>query len=129
MKRLALLRISWITLYRDRLGVLLYALVPIIFLTIFASVFQGFGRNGESKVRIAILDLDGSPAARSLEAAVRESSDRIDLVEIDGDDVTAADREVASGSFPAAVVIPAGFGAAVGKATAAIPPLVAASRP
>ena len=124
MKRLALLRISWITLYRDRLGVLLYALVPIIFLSIFASVFQGFGRNGESKVRIAILDLDGSPAARSLELAVRESSGRIDLVEIDGDDVTAADREVASGSFPAAVVIPAGFGAAVGKATAEIPPLV-----
>jgi len=124
VKRLALLRISWITLYRDRLGVLLYALVPIIFLSIFASVFQGFGRNGESKVRIAILDLDGSPAARSLELAVRESSGRIDLVEIDGDDVTAADREVASGSFPAAVVIPAGFGSAVGKATAEIPPLV-----
>ncbi len=124
MKRLALLRISWITLRRDRLGVLLYALVPVIFLSIFASVFQGFGRNGDSKVRIAMLDLDGSPAARSLERAVRESSERIDLVEIRGDDVTAADRQVASGSFPAAVVIPPGFGAAVGRATAKIPPLV-----
>ena len=71
MKRLALLRISWITLYRDRLGVLLYALVPIIFLTIFASVFQGFGRNGESKVRIAILDLDGSELTRATARWVR----------------------------------------------------------
>jgi ABC-2 type transport system permease protein len=124
LRRLALLRIAWITLYRDRLGVLLYALVPVIFLSIFASVFQGFGRNGENKVRIAMLDLDGSPAAMALGTAVRESSERIDLVLITGDDVAAADRRVASGDFPAAVVIPRGFGAAVGDFQAKIPPLV-----
>ncbi len=124
MRRLALLRIAWITLHRDRLGVLLYALVPVIFLSIFASVFQGFGRNGENKVRIAMLDLDGSPAAKALGTAVRESSERIDLVLITGEDVESADRRVASGDFPAAVVIPAGFGAAVGDFKAKIPPLV-----
>ena len=49
MKRLALLRIAWITLHRDRLGLLLYALVPIIFLSIFASVFRDSGETGTTK--------------------------------------------------------------------------------
>ena len=118
MKRLALLRIAWITLHRDRLGLLLYALVPIIFLSIFASVFQGFGRNGDNQVRIALLDLDRSPASKALEAAVKESSNRVNLETIQGADVAAADRQVASGAFPAAVIIPSGFGTALADPTA-----------
>ena len=124
MRRLALLRIAWITLHRDRLGLLLYAMVPIIFLSIFASVFQGFGRNGDNQVRIALLDLDRSPASKALEAAVKESSNRVNLEMIEGADVAAADRQVASGAFPAAVIIPLGFGAALADPTAEIPPLL-----
>ena len=124
MKRLALLRIAWITLHRDRLGLLLYAMVPIIFLSIFASVFQGFGRNGDNQIRIALLDLDRSDASKALEASVKESSDRVNLQVIDGSDVADADRQVASGAFPAAVVIPAGFGAALSDPKAKIPPLL-----
>ena len=30
MRRLALLRMAWITLHRDRLGLALYAIVPIV---------------------------------------------------------------------------------------------------
>ena len=123
MKRLALLRIAWITLHRDRLGLLLYAMVPIIFLSIFASVFQGFGRNGDNQIRIALLDLDQSAASKALEVAVKESSARVNLETIKGADVAAADRQVASGAFPAAVIIPSGFGAALSDPTAKIPPL------
>ncbi len=63
MRRLALLRMAWLTLQRDRLGLALYAAVPIIFLSIFATVFQGFGRHGENRVRIAVLDLDRTGAS------------------------------------------------------------------
>ena len=72
MRRRALLRMAWITLYRDRLGLTLYAIVPILFLTIFASVFQGFGRHGENKVRVALLDLDETAASTMLARAARE---------------------------------------------------------
>ena len=124
MKRLALLRIAWITLHRDRLGLLLYAMVPIIFLSIFASVFQGFGRNGDNQIRIALLDLDRSDASKALEASVKEASARVNLQVIEGAGVAEADRQVASGAFPAAVIIPAGFGAALADPKAKIPPLL-----
>ena len=124
MKRLALLRIAWITLHRDRLGLLLYAMVPIIFLSIFASVFQGFGRNGDNQIRIALLDLDRSDASKALEASVKEASARVNLQVIEGEGVAEADRQVASGAFPAAVIIPAGFGAALADPKAKIPPLL-----
>lgn len=123
MKRLALLRMAWITLHRDRLGLALYAIVPILFLSIFATVFQGFGRHGENKVRVAILDLDGSDAASSLMLAAREGSARIDLVEIEGTTVEDLDRLVAGGAFPAGILIPPSFGAALSSPMEPIPPL------
>ncbi len=123
MKRLALLRMAWITLHRDRLGLALYAIVPILFLSIFATVFQGFGRHGENKVRVAILDLDGSNAASSLMLAAREGSARIDLVEIEGTSVDDLDRLVAGGAFPAGILIPPSFGAALSSPMEPIPPL------
>ena len=49
MRARAMFRMAWLTLSRDRLGVALYAVVPIIFLSIFATVFEGFGRHGESR--------------------------------------------------------------------------------
>ena len=123
MRRRALLRMAWITLHRDRLGLTLYAIVPILFLTIFASVFQGFGRHGENKVRVALLDLDGTAASTMLARAAREGSARIDLVTIDGDSMEDLDRLVSGGSFPAGILVPAGFEAALATPTAAIPPL------
>ncbi|MDG2022195.1 MAG: ABC transporter permease, partial [Phycisphaerales bacterium] len=98
--------------------------VPIIFLSIFASVFQGFGRNGDNQIRIALLDLDRSDASKALEASVKESSARVNLQVIEGAGVAEADRQVASGAFPAAVIIPAGFGAALADPKAKIPPLL-----
>lgn len=113
---------AWITLHRDRLGLALYAIVPIVFLSIFATVFQGFGRNGENKVKVAILDLDRTPASKALAEAAR-STDRLDLVSIEGDAPSAIDAVIADGRFPAGVVVPAGFGAAISNPAAAIPDL------
>lgn len=122
MRRLALLRMAWITLHRDRLGLALYAIVPIVFLSIFATVFQGFGRNGENKVQVAILDLDGSPASESLAAAARKAS-RLELVSVEGADASEIDRLIAGGTFPAGVVVPKGFGKALGVPMSEIPAL------
>ena len=61
-------------LLHDRLGLALYAIVPIVFLSIFATVFGGFGRNGENKVRVALLDLDRSEASGRLVEAARKAS-------------------------------------------------------
>jgi ABC-2 type transport system permease protein len=124
VKRLALLRMAWLTLRRDRLGVALYAAVPIIFLSIFATVFQGFGRHGENRVRIAVLDLDRTVASGRLVAAARDGSDRIALEVLEGDDPDVVDALVASGAFPAGVVIPRGLAASLGDPLAEIPALV-----
>ena len=122
MKRLALLRMAWITLHRDRLGLALYAIVPIVFLSIFATVFSGFGRNGENKVMVALLDLDGSGPAKRLIEAAREAT-RINIVSIEGDGSEAVDREIARGTYPAGIIIPAGFGRSLANPSGAIEPL------
>ena len=124
MKRLALLRMAWLTLRRDRLGLALYAAVPIIFLSIFATVFQGFGRHGENRVRIAVLDLDRTDASTRLIDAARAGTDRIQLESLEGEVADVLDGVVASGVYPAGVLIPAGFGAALAEPASSIPSLV-----
>ena len=123
MKSRAMLQMAWLTLCRDRLGLALYAIVPIVFLSIFATVFEGFGRHGENRVRVALLDLDGSPSSARLIEAARNGSDRLELEVIDSDDPAVIEAVVASGVNPAGVTIPAGFGAALADPTAEIPPL------
>ncbi|MBC02915.1 MAG: hypothetical protein CMJ34_06390 [Phycisphaerae bacterium] len=122
MRRLALLRMAWITLRRDRLGLGLYAIVPIVFLSIFATVFGGFGRNGENKVRVALLDLDRSEASGRLVEAARSAS-RIDLVSVTGDQPEAIDTLIAGGEYPAGIVVPKGFGESLRDPGGAIRPL------
>ena len=122
MRRLALLRMAWITLHRDRLGLALYAIVPVVFLSIFATVFEGFGRNGENKVSVAVLDLDDSPESRRLIEATRKMA-RLEIVAIERDSATAVEAAVAGGDFPAGILVPAGFGAALSVPTESIPAL------
>ena len=122
MKRLALLRMAWITLHRDRLGLALYAIVPIVFLSIFATVFGGFGRNGENKVRVALLDMDRSVASKRLVDAAR-AANRIDIVSMDGDQAASIDEAIAGGTYPAGIIIPAGFGASLSNPGSTIPSL------
>jgi len=54
-----LVRISWTNLKRDRVAQALTFLLPILFFSIFASVF-GNQSNSTSKIRVAVVDEDGS---------------------------------------------------------------------
>ena len=65
-----LLRSSWINLKRDRVAQALTFALPIIFFSIFASVF-GNQRNPSQRIRVAVADEDQSAYSMRLVAALR----------------------------------------------------------
>src|SRR6185437_6727851 len=74
---LTLVRISWTNLRRDRVVQMLVFVVPIVFFSIFATVF-GNQRNGTSRVSVAVVDEDHSELSqRIVEALQREKALRI----------------------------------------------------
>jgi ABC-2 type transport system permease protein len=123
-----LLRVSWINLKRDRVAQALTFLLPILFFSIFASVFGGQGRQATSRVRIAVVDEDGSELSRRIVAALRQETGlRVrSTVDVEGQGATldraAAERLVRNGDLPVAVILPKGLGAgaaAFGQGTGA----------
>ena len=124
-----LLRIGWIGLKRDRVAQALTFLLPIVFFSIFATIFGGQGDDRTSRIRIAAVDEDGSElSARILEGLRREQGLRVrTTVDTDGGaalDRAAAERLVRNGDVPVAVVIPKGIGAAFGEGFNASGPAV-----
>jgi ABC-2 type transport system permease protein len=114
-----LLRIGWINLKRDRVAQALTFLLPIVFFSIFASVFGNQGGDQTSRIRVAVVDDDRSEfSARIVDALSREGGLRIRTTAT-GDaggaplDRASAERIVRSGDVPVAVLIPRGIGAAV----------------
>jgi ABC-2 type transport system permease protein len=113
-----LLRISWTNLKRDRVAQALTFLLPILFFSIFASVFGNQGDNSTSKIRIAIVDEDGSELSRRIveglkaETALRART----TANAEGKgavlDRVAAEQLVQNGDVPVAVILPKGVGAA-----------------
>lgn len=123
-----LLRISWTNLKRDRVAQALTFLLPILFFSIFASVFGNQGGNSTSRVRIAVVDEDGSEMSRRVVEGLRaESALRVrTTADADGKgaalDRAAAERLVQNGDVPVAVILPKGLGetaAAFGSSTGA----------
>ena len=113
-----LLRIGWINLRRDRVAQALTFLLPIVFFSIFASVFGRQGSAATAKVRIAIVDEDQSEVSRRIVQGLEHEQGlrgRTTAAE-DGSgpalDRAAAERLVKAGEVPVAVVVPAGFGSA-----------------
>ena len=112
-----LLRVSWTNLKRDRVAQALTFLLPILFFSIFATVFGNQGRDTTSRVRIAIVDEDGSELSRRIVAGLqKETALRVRLTaDADGKgaplDRAAAERLVRDGDVPVAVVLPKGIGA------------------
>ena len=112
-----LLRVSWTNLKRDRVAQALTFLLPILFFSIFASVFGNQGENSTSRVRIAVVDEDGSEMSRRVVEGLRaESALRVrSTADADGKgaplDRAAAERLVQNGDVPVAVVLPKGLGA------------------
>jgi ABC-2 type transport system permease protein len=111
-----LLRISWTNLKRDRVAQALTFLLPILFFSIFASVFGNQGRQSTARVRIAVVDEDGSELSRRIvEGLKAETALRVRLTadaEDNGPLLTRATAEAAvrNGDVPVAVILPKGLG-------------------
>lgn len=99
---------DWRLFLRDRTALLLSLALPLFLATLFAAAMGGFGGQGVGRVHLLVEDLDAS--ARS-QGFVRELSNNPSLrVEAAQD----ARRRIADGKAPAALLIPAGWGAALG---------------
>ena len=113
-----LLRVSWTNLKRDRVAQALTFLLPVLFFSIFATVFGNQGRDTTSRVRIAVVDEDGSELSRRIVDALQQEAALRVRVTADTDgkgaplDRAAAERLVRDGAVPVAVVLPRGLGSA-----------------
>lgn len=108
-----LVRISWTNLRRDRVVQLLVFIVPIVFFSIFATVF-GNQQNGTSRVSVAVADEDHSDLSQRLvKALTGETALRVQTTAGKGRpalDRAAAEKLVRDGDVPVAIVIPKGLG-------------------
>ena len=111
-----LLRVSWINLKRDRVAQALTFLLPILFFSIFASVFGNQGRQSTARVRVALVDEDGSELSRRIVAALGQETGLRVRATIDAQgqgaplDRAAAEALVRNGEVPVAVILPKGIG-------------------
>lgn len=113
-----LLQIGWINLKRDRVAQALTFLLPIVFFSIFASVFGGQGDVQTSSIRVALVDEDGSDFSRRIVEALRKEPALRVRTTTTSDagapllDRSSAGQSVKSGNVPVAVIVPRGLGAA-----------------
>ena len=113
-----LLRIGWTNLKRDRVAQALTFLLPIVFFSIFASVFGGQGGDTTPRIRVAVVDEDSSEFSRRVvEGMKKEDGLRVQTGTSAEPDAPALDRQsaeriVRTGDVPIAVVLPRGMGAA-----------------
>ena len=115
---LTLLRIGWMNLKRDRVAQTLTFVLPIVFFSIFASVFGSRGGENMPAVSIAVVDEDGSELSRRvIEALGKETALRVRAAEpgAPARDRAGAERLVRNGDVPVAVVIPKGLGDGFGQ--------------
>jgi ABC-2 type transport system permease protein len=111
---LTLVGIGWKNLKRDRVAQTLTFVLPIVFFSIFASVFGGRGDDPTPRVSIAVVDEDQSEfSQRVVEALRKESALRVRAAAPNAPalDRPGAERLVRNGDVPVAVVIPKGVGA------------------
>jgi ABC-2 type transport system permease protein len=113
---LTLLRIGWLNLKRDRVAQALTFLLPIVFFSIFASVFGSQGDDQTRRVRIVVVDEDGSEFTRRMTEAIgKEPALRVRSADPKAAplDRAAAEQLVRNGDVPVAVILPKGIGAAL----------------
>ena len=96
----------------DRRALIMSFIAPIAIASFFGSIFSGSGSGEPSKIPVAIVDQDQSTVSKAiLTGAQGDRNLRILTPSIDE-----ARAGVKKGSITVAVVIPAGFGAAAGRA-------------
>src|SRR6187399_1272393 len=111
-----LLRIGTLNVRRDRVVLALTFLLPVMFFSIFASVF-GSQRDSTSKIRVAVADLDQSDYSKKLVAALKaEGGLNVQTTEKSDGTGAVLDRDksealVKAGTLPVAIVLPKGFAA------------------
>jgi len=111
-----LMRVSWTNLKRDRVAQSLVFLLPVLFFSIFATVFGNQGNASTARIRIAVVDEDGSELSRRIvEGLQKEKALRARTTEDpEGKGAlltrTSAETLVRGGDVPVAVVLPKGFG-------------------
>jgi len=111
------IRIGWLNLKRDRAAQALTFLLPILFFSIFASVFGNQGSDAMSNIRVAVVDEDDTDTSKRIVAALqKESALSLRMTKVapeDGAtpeplDRAGAEALVRDGTLPVAIVIPAG---------------------
>ena len=113
-----LMWVGWTNLRRDRVAQMLTFLLPIVFFSIFATVFGGQSDATTARIRIAVVDEDHSDvSARLIQGLHNEKSLRTQSTADPSGEGTvltraAAEQLVRSGDVPVAIVIPAGLGTA-----------------
>ena len=111
-----ILTLGWLNLKRDRVAQALTFLLPIIFFSIFASVFGGQGSQ-TSRIRLAVVDEDGSELSRRIVEGLSKEEGLRPRTTANSDgkgptlDRAAAEGLVKNGTVPVAVIIPKGLGA------------------
>jgi ABC-2 type transport system permease protein len=116
-----LLRIGFLNLSRDRVALSLKFLLPIVFFSIFASVFGGQGDAQTSRINIAVVDEDHSEFSGRLVAGLQSEKGLKVRTTADGEtsgailDRAGAEQAVKRGDVPVAVVLPHGLGESFAK--------------
>jgi ABC-2 type transport system permease protein len=96
-------------------------LLPIVFFSIFASVFGGQGDSGTARIRIAVVDEDDSELSRRIVAGLANEKGLRPRTTVSGEagspllDRARAERLVRDGDVPVAVVLPRGLGDAFAR--------------
>ena len=130
---LAVVRTHFARLKRDRAALVLSFVVPIVFFSVFASIFGG-ARNATPRIRLILVDEDRSENSRRFTAALgSEKALNVLLSPVPpagpagAFDRATAERAVRAGTAPLALILPKGFGSApvgFGPATPGRPKLL-----
>jgi ABC-2 type transport system permease protein len=109
---LALIRKDLILYLQDRRALLLNLLMPIILAAFFGYLFGGSGDTKAGKIDIAVVLQDTSPVA----ARIADGLAADEALHVTRMDLATAQEAVRKGKQKAAVVLPAGFADAAGRA-------------
>ena len=111
LKLWSCVRKELLLLCRDRVGLLVIFLMPVVLVVVVTLVQENVLRSmGETKTRVLFLDRDSGVVGRQMEEIIRKSDAVTIVKQIAGKqiDVEAAKLAVAKGDFQCAVVIPEG---------------------
>ena len=109
---IALVRKDLILFLSDRRALLLRLVMPIVLGAFFGYLFGGSGKGQTAKINVALVTLDHSAIAQKIGAGLKLDG----TLQVQELTLAEAQDKVRKGTLNAAIVIPAGFGAAAGAA-------------